>query len=278
MMILMIIVFSMATLSCSKQSKNPLGPGNDTNIYNSITFVTIPSGTFRMGNIQGGGASDEKPVHSTTLSSFEMSVHEITQGQYNSVTGSNPSKDYGVGDNYPVYDVSWLDAIMFCNGLSAIAGLDKCYNATTYACDFGKNGFRLPTEAEWEYACRAGTETYFNTGNNLSGDGKTSTELALAGWYYSNSSSNTHIVGGKKANAFGLFDMHGNVWEWCNDWYGSYSSSGVTNPTGPSAGSYRVLRGGGWSYIAASCGSAYRYKYHPTIAFIRLGFRVVRRP
>jgi len=135
-----------------------------------IQFVTIPSGAFSMGDLQGVGYSDELPVHDVTLSSFEMSIYEITQGQYKSVMGTNPANSYGVGDTYPVYYVSWYDAMEFCNKLSDTEGLERCYNESTWACDFGKNGYRLPTEAEWEYACRAGTETMFYTGNTLSSD------------------------------------------------------------------------------------------------------------
>ena len=219
------------SISCSKDSKSPLGPG-DTTVYHDITFNTIPGGSFRMGDIQNFNEySQEKPVHDVTLSGFEMSIYEITQGQYESIIGSNPSKNTGVGADYPVYYVSWYDAATFCNRLSEQAGYDKCYTESgNWECDFSKNGFRLPTEAEWEYACRAGTDTYFHTGNELSSDGSTSADLDKAGWYWfnlGNSSFTSHIVGAKEPNVFGLYDMHGNMWEWCNDWYGEsyYSSS-----------------------------------------------------
>ena len=247
-------------------------------IYNNITFVPIPSGTFQMGDIQGRGYYYELPVHSVTLSSFEMSIYEITQGNYLSVIGSCPSY-FQSGVNYPVEQVSWYDAVKFCDKLSDAAGLDRCYNESTWEFDFSKNGFRLPTEAEWEYSCRAGTETNFYAGNNISIDDSTSTDLDRAGWYYFNSNSKTHIVGGKEVNAFGLYDMHGNVWEWCNDWWAvTYSGGSVSNPTGPVSGSCRVHRGGSWIDIAWYCRSANRIALDPTYNFRFLGFRVVRRP
>jgi len=237
-----------------------------------IEYVVIPGGTFRMGDIQGGGGSDERPVHDVTLTGFEMSATEITQWQYKDVTGNNPS--YFRGTNLPVEQVSWYDAVKYCNRLSDAAGLDRCYDVSSWSCDYSKKGFRLPTEAEWEYACRAGTETKYYTGDRES-------DLAEAGWYSGNSGFKTHPVGGlKTSNAYGLYDMHGNEWEWCNDWYdsGYYLSSPSTDPTGPSTGSGRVLRGGSWSYDASYCRSASRRRSHPTSASYSLGFRVVRRP
>jgi len=274
------LILILLILSCGKDSKKsgPTGPGDD---ISGITFVTIPGGTFLMGDIQNYNKyAREKPVHTVTLTSFEMSIYEVTQGQYQSVIGTNPSHDFGVGDNYPVYCVSWYDAVKFCNKLSDAAGLVRCYNESTWACDLTKNGFRLPTEAEWEYACRAGAETYFFTGNNLSSDGQTSTDLDRAGWYYGNSGSKTHPTGEKEKNAFGLYDMHGNVWEWCNDWYGEryYASSPSADPTGPSTGSNRVKRGGGWGSGAKYCRSAYHIGDGPLDAYGSVGFHVVRRP
>ena len=246
-------------------------------VIQGITFVYIPSGTFRMGDIQGIGSLYETPVHTVTLSSFEMSIYEITQGQYQSVVGTNPSTIKS-GDNYPVEQVSWYEAVRFCNKLSDAAGLERCYNDSTWACDFSKNGFRLPTEAEWEYSCKAGTETNFYNGNeiNVLDDWKTSSDLDKAGWYLANSGGMTHPVGEKEKNDFGLYDMHGNVWELCNDWDGDYTSDSQTNPTGVSSGSYRVVRGGSYKRTALSCRSAYRYYSSPSDKYH--GFRIVRRP
>ena len=161
------------------------------------------------------------------------------------------------GNDYPVVCVSWNDAVSFCTWLSEKTG----------------ETYRLPTEAEWEYACRAGTETSYYTGNSES-------DLGSAGWYKSNSDLKTRPVGQKKANAFGLYDMYGNVCEWCNDWFdsGYYSQSPSNNPTGPSSGSYRVMRSGSWINSARYCRSAYRNWYTPTYTNYNLGFRVVRRP
>ena len=164
-------------------------------------------------------------------------------------------------------------------------GYEKCYTESgNWECDFSKNGFRLPTEAEWEYACRAGTETNFYTGNNINNDGS-SKDLDRAGWYWYNSgqanNKKTHVVGEKNPNAFGLYDMHGNIWEWCNDWYGSYSSGSDTDPIGAPMPSYRallrVLRGGCWFIKAYYCRSADRYSDFPIDRFNTMGFRVVRR-
>ncbi|MFC1509175.1 SUMF1/EgtB/PvdO family nonheme iron enzyme [Candidatus Omnitrophota bacterium] len=251
----------------------------ETNIYNGITFVTIPGGTFRMGDIQNYNQYDyEKPVHDVTISGFEMSIYEITQGQYRAVIGSNPSHFSG-SDDLPVEQVSWYDAVKFCNRLSEQMGYEKCYDESSWACDFSKNGFRLPTEAEWEYACRAGTETYFYSGNNLSSNGRTSTDLDKAGWYDGNSGNKNHPVGQKEPNAFGLYDMHGNMWEWCNDWWiRVYTSDSVTNPVEPLSGSYPVLRGGSWGNYAMYCRSAFRNRGTPTDTDIYIGFRVVRSP
>jgi len=218
------------------------------------------------------GDNDEQPVHQVTVSAFQIGWYEITQAQYQAVIGSNPS--YFTGDlNRPVEQVSWYDAVAFCNKLSKLAGLDSCYNLTTWACDFTKNGFRLPTEAEWEYACRAGTTTSFYTGDSEA-------DMDKAGWYNNNSHDATHAVGGKQASAFGLYDMHGNVYEWCNDWYGDYSSENAIDPQGPSSGpygSYRIRRGGDRGDGYDGCRSARRDADTPDARKSSEGFRIVRR-
>ena len=229
--------------------------------FKKINMVSIPSGCFAMGDIQGVGSYNERHVHTVTLSAFEISATEITQGQFKAVmSGANPSGFHG-DDNLPVDSVTWDEAVEFCAAL-------------------GSN-FHLPTEAEWEYACRAGTTTNFYTGNAISTNLITSTDLDKAGWYDSISSSMTHAVGGKTANAFGLYDMHGNVLEWCNDWWNGsagYTTESVINPTGASMGSFRVIRGGGWRYAAYHCRSAMRSAAVHDYRYSIMGFRVVRRP
>ena len=258
------------------------------------TLMPIPTGTFMMGSpgTEPNRNSDETQ-HSVTLSVFYMGKYEITQEQYEAVMGNNPSNfksGAAAGENQgkrPVEQVSWYDAIVFCNKLSMMEGLTPAYsiggntnpsvwgaaptssNSTWDAvvCNWNANGYRLPTEAEWEYACRAGTTTAYNTGDMMSDD---------TGWYYDNSNNITHEVGKKPANAYGLYDMHGNVWEWCWDWYGSYGSAAQTDPVGASSGSYRMLRGGGWNSSAQHMRSAYRNFYNPSDRFNSLGFRLVR--
>ena len=232
-----------------------------------IIFVSIPGGTFQMGSTTG--LSYEQPVHNVTVSGFQMSRCEINQAQYLAVMGNNPAKFSG-DNNRPVEQVSWFDAVTFCNKLSELAGLKPCYNLTTWECDFTRNGYRLPTEAEWEYACRAGTATKYYTGDSEN-------DLARAGWYFVNSGNTTHAVGGKEPNAFGLYDMHGTVWEWCNDWYGKYSANSQADPTGPGSGANRISRGGGWQDQANECRLTLRYDINPGDKNYYIGFRVVRR-
>ena len=237
-----------------------------------VTFVKIPGGTFQMGDdhVNFMENTPPMPVHTVTVSDFEIGAYEITQGQYKAVIGSNPS--YFTGDDrLPVEKVNWWDAIKYCNTLSTKAGLHPCYNESSGVCDFSKNGFRLPTEAEWEYACKAGSTTIFDLKNFLS-------DIPLLGWYESNSSLKTHPVGQKTPNAFGIYDMHGNVWEWCNDWYESYTSDSQSNPTGPSTGEAKVPRGGSWENYAITCRPALRGWTYPWSRYNFIGFRIVRRP
>lgn len=200
----------------------------------TLKMVSIPAGTFQMGT--NDLRDFEKPVHTVILSAFFMSAYEITNEQYKAVTGSIPSKMSGE-NTYPAENMTWWDAIKFCNALSDKAGLGRCYNWSTGDCDFTKDGFRLATEAEWEYACRAGTTTKYYTGD-------TESDLDRAGWYAGNSGIKTHPVGQKIPNAWGLYDMIGNVWEYCNDYPWNYTSDNVTNPTGGSSGDRRANRGG----------------------------------
>ena len=221
-------------------------------IINKIKFVQIHAGSFMMGS--NSGYSDEKPVHRVTLKPFMMQTTEVTQSQWKAVMENNPS--HFKGDNLPVECVSWNDCQEFIKKLNEM--------------DPGK-GYRLPSEAEWEYACRAGTTTKYYSGNS-------EYDLGRAGWYKGNSGSTTHAVGQKTANNWGLYDMHGNVWEWCEDWY--HSSYGGS-PTDGSAwlspsSSYRVLRGGSWYDGPNYCRSADRDWDVPDDRVSRYGFRLAR--
>ena len=249
----------------------------------NITMVQIPAGYFLMGSdfhplfvvIQSPGIPPdtsfnyERPVHAVTVSAFKISTTEITQEQYQAVMGSNPAKFSGILD-LPVENVNWTDAVRFCNRLSERAGLAPCYDLQTYLCDFGKNGFRLPTEAEWEYACRAGTGSEYNVGGDQA-------SLARAAWYSSNSELRTQQVATKAPNNAGLYDMHGNLWEWTNDNYAFYACGSQSNPTGPARGIYRIARGGSWASAADECRSAYRRPYQQSFTASIVGFRVVRK-
>jgi formylglycine-generating enzyme required for sulfatase activity len=223
-----------------------------------MEMLLVPAGTFTMGctaSNQYGCNGDENPTHSVTLTqAFYLGRYEVTQGQWVARMGSNPSYFAGQSDsaNRPVEQVSW----------NTIQG----YLSAT--------GMRLPSEAEWEYACRAGTTAAFNNGSS---DDATVGTIA---WYSSNSGSQTHAVGGKAANALGLYDMSGNVYEWVNDWYGStyYSVSPSTNPLGPVSGSTRVLRGGAWGNLTDIVRSSCRIVNTPDFTYGGLGFRVARAP
>jgi formylglycine-generating enzyme required for sulfatase activity len=224
---------------------------------NGVTFemVYVQGGAFTMGCTGEQGSdceSNEKPTHRVTLSSYYMGKYEVTQALWKAVMGSNPS--YFRGDNLPVENVSWEDANDFIRKLNALTG---------------KN-FRLPTEAEWEFAARGGNKS---EGMKYSGG----YSLGNVGWYDDNSGTKTHSVGQKTPNELGIYDMSGNVYEWCSDWYDGYSSSSQSNPTGASSGSYRVARGGSWNDTDASdCRVAYRGLSYPSSGGNRLGFRLAR--
>ena len=231
-------------------------------------MIYIEGGIYRMGDTVGGGETDEKPVHSVRVTSFYMDKCEVTQREWRDLVGSGPSNFEG--DELPVEQVSWYDAVQYCNRLSLKSGLEPCYtiNGTNVSCDFSKNGFRLPTEAEWEFAAKGGTRSvgYDYAGGN---------DLAAVAWYGGNSRSWTHPVGQKQANELGIFDMTGNVGEWCWDWYGPYSASPQTDPHGPLSGDTRLLRGGSWSPNARYERLPFRNASAPDNRDRTNGFRVV---
>ncbi|MCB5262482.1 MAG: formylglycine-generating enzyme family protein, partial [Candidatus Cloacimonetes bacterium] len=224
-------------------------------------------------------------------SSFYMDKYELTQAGYQAVMGTNPASGYGVGSNYPVYYVSWFNAIEYSNRRSMQEGLTPCYsyssngtnpdswpngwnsdynNHTNVNCNWTANGYRLPTEAEWHFAARGGNQThnYTYSGSNTIGD---------VAWYDGNNNpSGTKPVGGKLPNELGLYDMSGNVWEWCWDIYGNYPSGPQNNPTGSNSGSGRVRRGGSWFNFAVSCAVSYRGGDNATVSNSFIGFRVCR--
>ena len=227
---------------------------NGTLTVNGIKYnmVWVEGGTFRMGatSEQGSDAfGDEKPVHSVTLSSFYIGKTEVTQALWKAVMGSNPS-DFR-GDNLPVECVSWNDCQAFIRKLNALTG----------------QNFRLPTEAEWEFACRGGNNSrgYKYSGSNY---------IDNVAWYLENSGDKTHLVATKSPNELGIYDMSGNVDEWCSDWRGGYTSGAQTNPKGPYDGSNRVCRGGSWLNNVRFCRSSNRYYNDPTFHFNFLGLRL----
>lgn len=249
---------------------------NFTAVIDLIEMVEIPGGRFVMGSTNGN--TNERPTHDVTVSKFEIGKYEITQHTWHQVMGTRPSTF--ANDSAPVENVSWLDAVVFCNYLSARQGLTPAYtiNGTNVNCDFTANGYRLPTEAEWEYACRAGTTTDRYSGNMSLRSNQNFFEpnLDTIAWYKYNSSGTTHTVGLKRPNGFGLHDMQGNVTEWCWDFWNNYTNNPQIDPTGPPTGTAHALRGGSWFDVAYEVRSAFHRSYDPTARYSGVGFRVAR--
>jgi len=244
-------------------SKNSTKATNEIKVKSGIEMVQLPAGRFTMGD---KNEIDAQP-HEVFISSFLMDKYLVTQEQYKKVMGENPSR-WKAGNN-PVEQVRWSDAVKYCNARSLKENLQPCYDLQTWQCNFDANGYRLPTEAEWEYACRAGTKTTYFFGND-------SSKLADYAWLDENSSGKPHPVGQKPPNPWGLYDMHGNVWEWCNDFYkvDYYQQSPEENPRGPSTGETKVVRGGAWKFSADSCRSAYRYNEDPGYSDVCFGYDI----
>jgi len=272
-----LLLFSALALTQSCQRKTPseaAGPNPQSEIHNPKSgdseMVQLPGGRFVMGD------KDEidAPPHEVMVGPFYIDKHLVTQEQYQKVMGDNPSRWKGAAN--PVEGVRWSDAVKFCNARSRVEGLVPCYDLQTWQCNFEANGYRLPTEAEWEYACRAGTETAFFFGN-------TPAQLGDYAWFDKNSGGHPQPVGQKRPNPWGLYDMCGNLWQWCNDFYqvDYYPESARENPRGPKEGETKVVRGGAWKFSDQNCRSGYRYNENPgyvdvCFGYDLYGFRCVR--
>ncbi len=250
------------TPSASNQPLNqpaqPLAPASS-----QADMVLVPAGSFMMGD------KDEidAPPHQVTVSAFYIDKYLVTQDQYEKLIGDNPSR--WKGPKNPVEQVRWSDAVKFCNRRSESEGLRPCYDLNTWKCDFSANGYRLPTEAEWEYACRAGSATPYFFGEDAA-------KLGEYAWYEKNSGGHPRPVGQKQPNAWGLYDTSGNLWEWCNDFYkvNYYKESPGQDPTGPAEGSNRVVRGGAWRFSAERCRAGYRYNENPGYSDVCFGYDI----
>jgi formylglycine-generating enzyme required for sulfatase activity len=261
---------SLATAQESKESGGKAAPPKELTVDLGgdvkLEMVLIPAGEFLMGSSDadasafGSPSTEEKPAHRVRISKpFYLGKYPVTQEQWEAVMGGNPS--HFKGPRNPVENVNWNECRQFLEKLNAKAGTQG-----------GK--FVLPTEAQWEYACRAGSKTRYYFGDDES-------DLEKYGWYYANSDRKTHPVGEKKPNAWGLHDMHGNVWQWCADWYDEkyYAASPANDPSGPAKGLFRAARGGSWLSSSRRCRSADRFDFgEPTLHFYALGLRVAQVP
>jgi len=276
---------------------------------NSATdgFALIPAGNFQMGDATGVGGSDELPIHTVYVSEFYMAKHEVTKALWDEVRTwglANGYTDLSTGDgkaaNHPVYSVNWWDVVKWCNARSERDGLTPCYtvseatyktgNSNVVVCNWSANGYRLPTEAEWEKAARGGLSGQnFPWGNTISHNQANyfshdfySYDVSLTRGYHPDYTAGdffyTSPVGSFAPNGYGLYDMAGNIFEWCWDWHGSYAAGSQADPRGPSSGTGRVQRGGGWYFLAINCRVAFRASDTPgsTITYYGFGFRPAR--
>jgi formylglycine-generating enzyme len=226
-------------------------------------MVQITGGKFVMGD----KAEPDATPHEISVSSFLMDKYLVTQEEFQRAMGANPSR--WKAPKNPVEQVRWSDAVKYCNKRSELEGLKPCYNLETWQCDFEANGYRLPTEAEWEYACRAGTASDYFFGGSPD-------KLKEFAWFDKNSGGRPRPVGQKKPNPWGLYDMVGNVWQWCNDFYkvDYYKESPKQDPRGPVSGQNKVVRGGAWRFAADNCRSGYRYNESPGYADVCFGYDI----
>ncbi len=264
----MVLVLATALCACeedviidgngdsTEQGGSSTTPNVLTVTVNDVSFkmIEVKGGTFDMGATaeQGDDAMEnENPVHCVTLSDYYMGEMEVTQELWQTVMGENPSHGYGVGSNYPVYYVSWDDCQVFISKLNQLTG----------------RNFKLPTEAQWEYAARGGdaSNDYKYAGGNSVGN---------VAWYKDNSGDQSQLIAQKQANELGLYDMSGNVYEWCGDWFGDYTVSTQTNPRGPAEGTYRVMRGGSWFGFDRNLRVSYRSYNTPDIRDSYIGLRL----
>ena len=252
----LVVFLGLFLTACSLYADSYLSSLTKNSI--GMEFAYVAPGSFEMGSNSGG--SDEKPVYKVTITKpYLMAKYEVTQSEYKKIMGNNPSKFSGSSN--PVEKVSWNDAVRFCSTLTAREHSNGNLKSG-YA-------YRLPTEAQWEYAARGGNKS---KGYTYSG----SDSIGSVAWYDDNSGDKTHSVGQKSSNELGLYDMSGNVWEWCSDWKDSYPSGSVVNPQGPDSGSSRVRRGGSWrNGFVWICSSAFRSSFSPGVRHFNLGFRLV---
>ena len=280
-------------ISCDDSSSEP-----DNNDPPPVPgeMVTVTGGTF----ITIDTSKQTPDTVTVTVSDFSIGKYEVTQKEWEDVMGSNPAEydptnNIGVGDNNPVYHIGWFDILVFCNKKSVLDGLSPCYtinastdpadwgarpvysNDPTFAawnaveCDWDANGYRLPTEAEWEFAARGGanwTDGYTYSGSNA---------IENVAWYDGNSGSLLHLIGTKSPNQLGIYDMTGNLYEYCWDWYAPYVDNSI-DPVGPSTGDMRIVRGGSWMSMPANCVVNGRYREYPNTNYDYNGFRLVKKP
>ncbi|HUT33754.1 MAG TPA: formylglycine-generating enzyme family protein [Planctomycetota bacterium] len=272
---MLLLFLAPALLSCSETQEPTATSPNATIAGHLELMVHIPGGSFVMGS----DASDEvdEPPHKVFVGPFYIDTHEVTQEAYERLMGKNPSlwKD----PKNPVEQIRWSQAAAYCNARSRRDGLAPAYDEQSWACDFTASGYRLPTEAEWEFACRAGTTTTYFFGNDRA-------KLGDYAWFRDNCMRTPQAVGQKRINPWGLHDLYGNVWEWCHDFYAEdyYRKSPERDPRGPAKGNTRVIRGGAWSSKASQCRSSYRDQEYPQFTDVcfaadrngLIGFRCVR--
>ena len=254
---------ALALPGCRKrESAAAPGPPAVMTTKSGVQMVLVPGGSFVMGSDR----TDEvdEPAHTVHVVAFYIDRYEVTQAHYAKLTGKNPSLHKA--RDRPVEQIRWPQAAAYCNARSRAEGLEPCYDPATWRCDFDANGYRLPTEAEWEYAARAGSKAAWCFGDDAA-------RLPQYGWYKENQTLGPQPVGRRKPNAWGLYDMHGNVWEWCHDWYAedAYARAASRDPRGPARGKTRVLRGGCWDSKPDECRSAYRFHEKPAFTDVCFG-------